>query len=103
MRALGRRSPQAAQKASPIPAPQLGQVSTCSISFRSLRRVVKGGAVYPSSHMSEQITIPSDIEIAQAAKLRHISDVAAEIGLGVDDLDLYGKYKAKIPLEISKR
>jgi formate--tetrahydrofolate ligase len=53
--------------------------------------------------MSEQTTIPSDIEIAQAAKLRHISDVAAEIGLGVDDLDLYGKYKAKIPLEISQR
>jgi formate--tetrahydrofolate ligase len=53
--------------------------------------------------MSAQNTIPSDIEIAQAAKLRHISDVAAEIGLGVDDLDLYGKYKAKIPLEISRR
>jgi formate--tetrahydrofolate ligase len=53
--------------------------------------------------MSEQTAIPSDIEIAQAAKLRHISDVAAEIGLGVDDLDLYGKYKAKIPLEISQR
>ena len=53
--------------------------------------------------MSAQPTIPSDIEIAQAAKLRHISDVAAEIGLGVDDIDLYGKYKAKIPLEISRR
>ena len=50
-----------------------------------------------------QQAVPSDIEIAQAAKLRHISDVAAEIGLGVDDLDLYGKYKAKIPLEISRR
>ena len=53
--------------------------------------------------MPEQLTIPSDIEIAQAAKLRHISDVAADIGLGVDDLDLYGKSKAKIPLEISQR
>src|SRR5215216_6013843 len=53
--------------------------------------------------MSEQTTIPSDIEIAQAAKLRHISDVAADLGLGPDDLDLYGKYKAKIPLEISQR
>ena len=53
--------------------------------------------------MPEQTAIPSDIEIAQAAKLRHISDVAAEIGLGVDDLDLYGKYKAKISLDISRR
>jgi formate--tetrahydrofolate ligase len=49
------------------------------------------------------MSFPTDIEIAQAAKLRHIRDVAAEVGLGEDDLDLYGKYKAKIPLEISQR
>jgi len=49
------------------------------------------------------VSFPTDIEIAQAAKPRHIRDVAAEIGLGEDDLDLYGKYKAKIPLEISQR
>ena len=47
--------------------------------------------------------IPSDIEIAQRAKPRPIGDVAAEIGLGPDDLDLYGKYKAKIPIEIAER
>jgi len=51
----------------------------------------------------ETSTIPSDIEIAQAARLRSITDVAADIGLGADDLDLYGKYKAKIPLEIASR
>src|ERR1041385_7158834 len=48
-------------------------------------------------------TVPSDIEIAQKAKMRPIADVAAEIGLGPDDLDLYGKYKAKIPIEIAER
>jgi formate--tetrahydrofolate ligase len=48
-------------------------------------------------------SIPSDIEIAQAARLRPITDVAADIGLGADDLDLYGKYNAKIPLEIAQR
>jgi formate--tetrahydrofolate ligase len=47
--------------------------------------------------------VPSDIEIAQHAKPRPIVDVAAEIGLGPDDLDLYGKYKAKIPIEIAER
>jgi formate--tetrahydrofolate ligase len=47
--------------------------------------------------------VPSDIEIAQQAKLRPITDVAAELGLGVDDLDLYGKYKAKIALDIASR
>ena len=49
------------------------------------------------------MSIPSDIEIAQAARPRPITEVAAEIGLGADDLDLYGKYKAKVPLELSGR
>ncbi|HEY3219264.1 MAG TPA: formate--tetrahydrofolate ligase [Gemmatimonadales bacterium] len=40
--------------------------------------------------------VPSDIAIAQAAKLRPIRDVAAELGLSDDELELYGKYKAKI-------
>ena len=47
--------------------------------------------------------VPSDIEIAQRATPRPISDVAADLGLTADDIDLYGKYKAKIPLEIAKR
>ena len=49
------------------------------------------------------MTVPSDIAIAQAATLRPITDVAAEIGLGPDDLDLYGKYKAKVALELTTR
>jgi formate--tetrahydrofolate ligase len=49
------------------------------------------------------MTVPSDIEIAQAAKLRPITDVAADIGLLPDDLDLYGKYKAKVSLELTTR
>jgi formate--tetrahydrofolate ligase len=49
------------------------------------------------------VTFPTDIEIAQSVKPRPITEVAAELGLGADDLDLYGKYKAKIPLEISER
>jgi formate--tetrahydrofolate ligase len=42
--------------------------------------------------------VPSDIAIAQAAKLRPIRDIAAELGLSDDELELYGKYKAKISL-----
>jgi formate--tetrahydrofolate ligase len=42
--------------------------------------------------------VPSDIAIAQAAKLRPIRDVAAELGLSDDDFEVYGKYKAKISL-----
>jgi len=47
--------------------------------------------------------VPSDIEIAQSARPRPIVDVAADIGLSADDIDLYGKYKAKIPLEVAER
>jgi formate--tetrahydrofolate ligase len=48
--------------------------------------------------------VPSDIEIAQAAKLRPIADVAAEVGLGPDEILPYGRYKAKItPEAIAKR
>lgn len=48
-------------------------------------------------------TVPSDIEIAQNAKLRPIVDVAADLGLKADEVDLYGKYKAKIDLDVSQR
>lgn len=47
--------------------------------------------------------VPSDIEIAQAAKQRPIIDVAKDIGLSEDDIDLYGKYKAKVHLEVLQR
>lgn len=40
----------------------------------------------------------TDIEIAQSAAIRPIIEVAARLGLSEDDLELYGKYKAKIPL-----
>jgi formate--tetrahydrofolate ligase len=49
------------------------------------------------------LTVPSDIEIAQRAKMRPIVDVAADIGLTPDDLDLYGKYKAKVNLNVTAR
>jgi formyltetrahydrofolate synthetase len=47
--------------------------------------------------------VPSDIEIAQAATLRPIIDVAKEVGLTEDELDLYGKYKAKVHLDVLER
>lgn len=38
----------------------------------------------------------SDIEIAQEAKPQHIREIAAKMGLSEDDIELYGKYKAKV-------
>ncbi len=47
--------------------------------------------------------MPTDLDIAQAAELKPIIDIAADIGLGEDDLDLYGKHKAKVRLDVLKR
>ena len=48
------------------------------------------------------MAFPSDIEIAQAAKPLHITKVAAKLGISEDDLELYGKYKAKISPQVIK-
>jgi formate--tetrahydrofolate ligase len=45
----------------------------------------------------------SDIEIAQEAKLEHIRDIAAKLGLTEDDIEYYGKYKAKVDYNVLKR
>ena len=45
----------------------------------------------------------TDIQIAQEAKLQPIKDVAASIGIMEDDLELYGKYKAKLSDELMER
>ncbi|MCR4785119.1 MAG: formate--tetrahydrofolate ligase [Lachnospiraceae bacterium] len=46
--------------------------------------------------------MPSDIEIAQNAKLLPIKDVAASLGLGEEDIEPYGRYKAKLTDEYIK-
>lgn len=45
----------------------------------------------------------SDIEIAQAAKIKPIVEIAESIGLNEDDLELYGKHKAKVKLEVLEK
>lgn len=47
--------------------------------------------------------VPSDLSIAQAATLRPILSIAAQLGLSEDDLDFYGKYKAKVHLDVLER
>ncbi len=47
--------------------------------------------------------VPSDLEIAQAAKLKPIVEIAERLGLTEDDLDLFGRYKAKVHLDVLDR
>ncbi|WP_448807697.1 formate--tetrahydrofolate ligase, partial [Aminobacterium mobile] len=45
----------------------------------------------------------SDIEIARSAKLKPIVEVASQLGIGEDELELYGKYKAKVTYSLWDR
>ncbi len=42
----------------------------------------------------------TDLEIAQSTPLRHIKEIAAQVGIVEDQLEMYGKYKAKLPLSL---
>ncbi len=44
----------------------------------------------------------TDLEIAQSCQMKNIKEIASKLGLNEDDLELYGKYKAKIDLKYSK-
>ncbi|MBL3538654.1 MAG: formate--tetrahydrofolate ligase [Aminivibrio sp.] len=47
--------------------------------------------------------VPSDIEIAQGAKLRSIAEIAEKLGIGEAELEQYGRYKAKVSPEVWER
>jgi formate--tetrahydrofolate ligase len=47
--------------------------------------------------------MPTDLEIAQSAKMKPIQEIAANMGIHEEELDLYGKYKAKIHLSVMDR
>src|SRR5918912_408594 len=47
--------------------------------------------------------LPSSLEIAQQAQLRPIAEIAADAGLEPDEVELYGRYKAKIDLSVLDR
>lgn len=51
----------------------------------------------------ENYKVPSDIEIAQQAKMKPVSEIAKEWGIEEDELELYGKYKAKVNPKIFER
>ena len=45
----------------------------------------------------------TDVQIAQEAKMKPISEIAEQIGILDDELELYGKYKAKVSLDVFDR
>src|SRR5512147_562973 len=65
--------------------------------------VAKGLRAFVPSMLKLRRPVPSDIAIAQEAKLKPILQIAAELGIRENELELYGPYKAKIKLEILDR
>ncbi len=59
--------------------------------------------VFAPTKLKLRRPVPSDIEIAQEAKLKPIVQVAEELGIRPNELELYGPYKAKVKLEILER
>lgn len=46
------------------------------------------------------MSFPTDLKIAQNCKMQHINEIAAKLNISVDELEHYGKYKAKLPLSL---
>ncbi len=59
--------------------------------------------IFMGGIMAMNTKVPGDIQIAQHAKMKDICDIAKECGILEDELELYGKYKAKISLNILDR
>ena len=63
----------------------------------------KASSAFVPTRLKLRRPVPSDIEIAQEAKLKPILQVAAELGIRPDELELYGPFKAKVKLAILDR
>ncbi len=61
---------------------------------------IKKSFVFKPTKLKLRRPVPSDIDIAQAATIKPILQIAAELGIRENELELYGPYKAKIKLEI---
>jgi formyltetrahydrofolate synthetase len=67
-----------------------------SVNFPGLRR-------FTPTPLKKRFPVPSDIEIAQEADLKPVTQIADEVGLLPEEIELHGKYEAKIRLEVLDR
>jgi len=63
----------------------------------------KPSTPYTPTKLVRKSPVPSDIDIAQAATLKPITQVAEELGLLPDEYDPYGKFIAKVSPDVLKR
>ena len=67
------------------------------------RKAVKKAIKFTPTRLKLLTPVPSDIEIAQAGKLKPILRIAEEVGLKPSELELFGPYKAKVHLDVRER
>jgi len=58
---------------------------------------------FTPTHLKRREPVPADIDIAQESDIKPITQIAEELGLLPDELELYGPYKAKVKLEVLQR
>src|SRR5512136_2719738 len=64
----------------------------------------KGGSrPFTPTKLNLRLPVPSDIEIAQEAKLKPVSVIAEEVGLLPEELEMHGEHKAKVRLSVLER
>ena len=67
------------------------------------RKSATGWASFKPTRLKLLTPVPSDIDIAQAGKLKPVLQIAEEVGLRPNELELFGQYKAKVHLEVRER
>ena len=70
------------------------------LTFKCVR---PGDNPFAAPQLSGGMLCYPDIEIAQGCQMRPITEVAAAAGLDAEDLELYGKYKAKLSADVWKK
>jgi len=68
-----------------------------------VKKVAKPVVKFTPTKLKFVTPVPSDIDIAQAGKLKPISQIAEEVGLKQSELELFGPYKAKVHLDVRDR
>lgn len=91
----------------PVPGGVGPLTVACLISnvFQSADRIFKKNLIRKTTPLKLNIleNVPSDIEIASSQIPKPVADLSSEIGISPSELELYGKYKAKVQLSILDR